>query len=159
MPDYLSAHVQNQMIEHSRSTVHDDFVELFSLPRVAPEVRSRNLRAIRSMDILNGWDLTKKEVQMTAFSELIERKPAVTGMSPPCTMWTKIQEVNIPKMDAVVAEARMTEAMHMLDVCIWAAKMLHAMGLGFYIEQPADARSWPRPEMQELMNTPGVTEA
>ena len=160
MPDYLAAHVREKMsARDSEPAVHDDFMELFSMPRVATEVRARNLRAIRSMDILNGWDLTKRDVQCNAFDEMIERKPAVTGMSPPCTMFSKIQEVNLPKMEATIAQERMAEAIHMLDVCIWAAKMLHDMGLGFYIEQPADARSWDRPEMQILMNTPGVTEA
>jgi len=130
----------------------DDFMEMFSPARIVPVARSQNLRAIRSMDLTNGWNLALQGVQIAAVKEVQTRCPKVIMMGPPCTMFSKLQDTNWSKMDADYAMERMKNAVELLDFAIWIAKLQMESGRGFVIEHPHNASSWKRPEMQELIN-------
>ena len=48
-----------------------------------------------SLDLTNGYDFDKQEDREKAWKKLVEDKPAVLVDSPPCTMFSLLQELNI----------------------------------------------------------------
>lgn len=89
---------RSMMLEVPQSDVFstpDSFMEVFSPPRVMFEVVALGMKASRAMDLKTGWDLSKESVQKTALLDIRQRSPQVIGMSPPCTMFSKIQDPSI----------------------------------------------------------------
>ena len=136
----------------------DDFMEVFTLPRIVPIARQAGLTSIRSMDKLNGWNLLSEEVVGNALLEIFRRRPHVVMLSPPCTMFSKMQDTNWKRIEPVKLEKQCTEAAWLLDVAIWIAKYQHENGRKFILEHPAGAKGWQREEMKDLMSLAGVTQ-
>ena len=66
-----------------------DFMEVFSMPRIAPKFGKH----CRSLDKLNGWDLTDKEKQEACWQLINMVHPRVTFLSPPCTAFSTIMNL------------------------------------------------------------------
>eukprot|EP00959_Pyramimonas_sp_CCMP1952_P361867 7578519-Pyramimonas_sp.AAC.1 len=90
MPQTLKEKIYATKVEEP--TVRDDVIEVFSVPRLAQPCATVGLRLVRSMDILNGWDLSKPNVQINCFNEFRARQPRIAVVSPPCTMFSVIME-------------------------------------------------------------------
>ena len=56
---------------------------------------ARRVRGDLALDLKTGWDCTGKEDRMWAYKEIERRKPRVVGLSPPCTLFSALQ--NLPK--------------------------------------------------------------
>jgi hypothetical protein len=134
----------------------DDFMEMFSQARIVPVVQGLGLQAIRSMDKLTGWDLTQKKVVENAMEDFWKRCPAVAMLSPPCTIFSKMQDTNWQRMEPEKLKAQAKEGVFLLNVAIWFAKYQHECGRKFILEHPATAKSWSRDEMKQLMALDGV---
>ena len=116
----------------SASCPPDDFLEVFSVPRVVMYCRKLGLRAQRSMDIANVWDLMKKEVKVHAFQELAARRPKIVGLTPPCTMFSNLMDLNWYKMDVVERAQALENGIVLLDVAMWIAQYQMDNQRGFY---------------------------
>ena len=86
MPQTLKEMIYMTKVEEP--TIRDDVIEVFSLPRLVQPCTNVGLRMVRSMDILNGWDLRKENVQINCFNEFRARQPRIAVVSPPCTMFS-----------------------------------------------------------------------
>jgi hypothetical protein len=83
----------------------DDFAEVFSPPRLTPLVmKSHGASAWLSVDILLGWDLTNRRVQELLLSILKDRQVRGVMLSPPCTSYSCIQNMN-PNAEPVLKKA------------------------------------------------------
>lgn len=76
---------------HLRPTEPVQFMEIFSNPRIAPEVRRLGQTCGPSIDLGTGWDLTKKAVQQRLLQLLYVLQPLVLMLCPPCTVFSCVQ--------------------------------------------------------------------
>ena len=90
-------------------------MEFFSPPRVAVELRRYGLRAQYSFDIQTGYDFTTFEDRARAMRLVGTHCPFFTMLSPPCTMYSPLQNLNLGKMDPQVKKKRFEEAHCLLD--------------------------------------------
>ena len=56
------------------------------------------------------WNFSKQKMREKAIRFLNETKPAVLILSPPCTMFSAMQNINIHKMKRSSTESRVQEA-------------------------------------------------
>lgn len=140
--------------------LNDAFVEFFSPPRVAPEVKALGLKADLSVDKRpegGGLDLSCSDDRAHSLHELKTRKPAVLGLSPPCTMYSALQRMwNLKKMKPRQRKKRWAEANCLLDFAMLCARHQHASGLKFFFEHPRRASSWDRSTVKRVSKLPGV---
>jgi hypothetical protein len=154
MPLWLRQHLLG--LPPSTCPQYDHFMEIYSPPRVMPWIHKQGLRGQRSMDKMNGWDLCIKATVQAAFEELHNRKPYVIMLSPPCTAYSVMMNVNWPKMAQEVAKAKAAEAIWMLDVAAWFMEEQISAGRKFIFEHPAGAKSWGRPNIKAIAKHPTV---
>ena len=82
-----------------RSRLQDNLAEYFSPPRLVPVAQARGLRASLSVDLATGWDLASKLQSELALDALTSRQIKFLMLSPPCTMFSALQELwNIKRM-------------------------------------------------------------
>ena len=98
-----------------------DFVELFSEPRCVPEARKQGLSAEASFDLSTGWDCRKMTHRKQAWAYLKKHRPKVVGMSPPCTMLSRLQNLNPRFMNSYEGQKKMREAIIDLRFCAQVA--------------------------------------
>ncbi len=127
------------------ASLRDDFLELFSPPRVAAYLRGLGYRAGLSADLTTGWNFTHADTRQALRFQLAARRPRVVLTSPPCTWYSALNVLwNIPKMDPEVA-ARRAEHAHMLfDFAMEVLSLTAASGGGIVHEHPEKANSWKR---------------
>ena len=68
----------------------DDFMELFSPPRLVPLFLAENKITSISADLLTGWNLADSKIQGFLFTLLKKRAPRVIMLSPPCTVFSNL---------------------------------------------------------------------
>ncbi len=139
-----------------------DVMEIFSVPRVTTTAKAAGLRAGVALDIEvlneNGekWDLTRKRMQDEAMNIIDETMPNLVVGSPPCSMFSQIQNINKGKTSTEAWESKMKYAMSMLDFAVKCYFKQLREGRWFLHERPRRARSWRTASMQRLLKRPGV---
>ena len=71
-----------------------DITEVYSPARVAQVARKFGLTPGSSMDLTEGWDFNLEEHKTLAWKRIREEQPYVVVGSPPCTMFSVLQELN-----------------------------------------------------------------
>jgi len=137
-------------------TPGDALLEVYSNPRVGPEVAALGLTAMRSMDKDNGWDLSVEHVQKVAVREVITRNAEVLGLPPPCTIFSKLMDTNWGRMATEKVHSKLQVGVDHWEFAIFLAKLQMESGKAFYLENPHLAKSWQRASSIELKSTPGV---
>ena len=74
-----------------------DVTEIYSPERVLKVCKDYALIVGRSMDLTTGYDFTKTEDKKRAWKHIIEDQPYCVIGSPPCTMFSMLQELNLHK--------------------------------------------------------------
>lgn len=97
------------------SIPRDDFLELFSPPRLAPLLKARGFRSEVSVDILTGYDLTQDLVKREVNLMIEQRRPRVIFMSAPCTVFSRLMNINIAKMEPAKWKAQLATGRSFLD--------------------------------------------
>ncbi len=145
-----------------------DVAEIYSQPRIAQEAALREYDGVKlipgwSLDLTTedpktgeAWDLSKKEVQKRVKKLIKDTEPFVVIGSPPCTMFSTLQELSRSRRNAKKYEKAMDEAREHIRFCIEVYKMQLKANRYFMHEHPEHATSWGMPEMIELMMQPGV---
>eukprot|EP00435_Cladocopium_sp_Y103_P075707 s119_g63.t1 len=134
----------------------DHFMEFFSPPRVAVSLRRMGFRAHFSFDLLTGYDFLTFHDRARALRVYEARKPSFLMLSPPCTMYSKMQILNLNKMNPEVRRQRFQDAHCLLDFAMLLAMKQHRRNRKFCHEHPSGASSWQRPCVLELSSAPGV---
>ena len=74
-----------------------DVTEIYSPKRVLKVCKDNALIEGKSMDLTTGYDFTKTEDKRRAWKHIIEDQPYFIIGSPPCTMFSMLQELNLHK--------------------------------------------------------------
>ena len=143
-------------------------VELFSPPRVTRELGSWGMtRACPSLTAGSTFDLhADKDGNVYDFlnasdhqrcrDRIRAEKPFMVLGSPPCTWWSALMSLNIPKMDKGEAARREAEAGPPLHFACEIYQYQLDNGGHFLHEHPAGARSWSEDRVQRLLADPRV---
>ena len=135
--------------ESEEGFAHDDYMEFYSRPRICPAVQALHGQADVSLDILGRGALSRDFLDQNdrsyALDLLHSRRPKMIGLTPPCTMFSKITQMwNLKKLTGAVRELKLKQAETMFDFAILLARTQHASQRLFFLEQPQQASSWPR---------------
>jgi hypothetical protein len=130
VPPTLAAHVQ------------DDLIEIYSPERMVVEAKKLGLRAELSIDLLTGWNILDSEVRHRVVMEVSSRRPKVLMMSPPCTWFSGLMNLNWSKIKPVVREQAVRDATLHLEFCMLLADIQESNHRGWAFEHPDSAKSW-----------------
>ena len=145
-----------------------DVSEVYSQPRIAQEAAVRTyggttLKPGWSLDLtlndpLTGqpWDFTKKEVRARVKELVRDSKPFMLIGSPPCTMFSTLQNMSKANRDEEEFNLKMEIAKKHIQFCLELYGMQLKGGRHFLHEHPKNATSWKMMEVQEFAKTPGV---
>ena len=145
-----------------------DVSEVYSQPRIAQEAAVRTyggttLKPGWSLDLtlndpLTGqpWDFNKKEVRARVRELIRDSKPFMLIGSPPCTMFSTLQNMNKANRNEEEFNLRMEVAKKHIRFCLELYGMQLKGGRHFLHEHPKNATSWTMMEVQEFAKTPGV---
>jgi hypothetical protein len=98
---------------------YDHVGEVFSVPRVVTVAAKEGLRATVSIDLLNGFDLLTSGGRETAWWRLQKSKPLLLVISPPCRMFSLMQNMNPEFMSSPQGIALMKEAIALANFCVF----------------------------------------
>ena len=136
----------------------EDLMEVFSPPRLVPIGCVNGLIASLSVDAMCGWNLTDTGVQGYVKQHLHARRPRVLMVSPPCTPFSCVQNLNKGRMEADLWQRKLAEGEELLDFSmeLCALQMTARPKRAFVFEHPQSASSWQRPSVQNILAQPGV---
>ena len=72
-----------------------DITQVYSPKRVNEVAEKFRLKPGSSLDLQNGWDFNRKADQRRACKKVMEEEPELIIGSPPCTMFSTLQELNV----------------------------------------------------------------
>ena len=130
-----------------------DFMEIFSMPRIAPCVRELGLTCGPSLDILNGYDLQTTSMKQQVLNFIRTCEPKCVFLSPPCTVFSQVQH-------SLKGRRKCQHAWEMkyqrgLDLWEFALKVVDEQlkrGRLAVVEHPAQATSWTLDSVTALMS-------
>jgi hypothetical protein len=142
-------------------------VELYSPPRVTKElgrVRSLHLSAGSTFDLIADasgkvWNFLLADDRARCRRQLAKEKPYLVIGCPPCTQYSRLQNLNRNRVDPRERHRRQVEAKVLLDFAIEVYRAQLARGAHFLHEHPLAATSWEEPAVKELRAHPQVQEA
>ena len=148
-----------------------DVLEVYAQPRIAQEAALRTyggttLKPGWSLDLtlddpLTGkpWDFCKREVRARIRALVHESKPFMLIGSPPCTMFSGLQNLSKSRRNEEEFNLKMEIAKKHIKFCVELYKMQLDGGRHFLHEHPNNSTSWAMDEVQRLAETPGVLTA
>ena len=164
--------IRVELIMHGATRMFEtkgvDIAEIFSQPRVAQEAALRNYDGVRltpgwSLDLTRNdpstekpWDFTKREARERARQLVRTTEPLLVIGSPPCTMFSPLQNLNKNKWDAEEHKKAMHTAQEHVKFCLEIYRMQAQAGRYFLHEHPNAASSWEMPEVMKLAMQPCV---
>ena len=138
-----------------------DVTEVFSQPRIAAMASRMGLTPGRSLDLKTGWDFSKRSDRKKAIELVVSEKPWLVVGSPPCTVFSMLQNLNKHKYGGDSEwmekfEARKAEAVEHMKFCIYLYRLQRAEGRYFLHEHPEGATSWDLEMIARLEKLDGV---
>ena len=145
-----------------------DVSEVYSNPRIVQEAAIRSYGGLQlkpgwSLDLtLNDpmtgepWDLSKAAVRQRVRKLVVETKPFMLIGSPPCTLFSTLQNLSRGKRDNEKFEKEMNIAKKHIWFCIELYQLQMEGGRYFLHEHPEGATSWKLPEIIKLAAKEGV---
>ncbi len=130
--------------------------EVFSPPRITKEARRQNVSAGGAYDLVTGYDLKLGKDLRKMWRELREEDPELVTGSPPCTPFSLLQSLNLPKMDEAKAVNMVGEGLQHVSTTVDVCKWQHRRGKLFLFEHPPCSKAFKEEEVIELMQMPGV---
>ena len=151
-----------------RGACHRKVVELFSPPRVTKELGTAmvgracpNLTAGSTFDLCSDesggpYDFRKAGDRQRCRERIRAEQPWLVIGSPPCTWWSSLMAINIPRMEPAEASRREAEAKVLLHFACEIYRHQLAADRHFLHEHPASARSWADGQVRDLLEDPRV---
>ena len=139
-----------------------DITEVYSPERVGKVWRKYGLMTGQAMDLLTGYDFTKEADRRRAWKEVKENKPFLLIGSPPCTLFSILQEMNWSKYGTTPGwktkfEERLKEAEEHIRFCCRLYRHQLQEGRHFLHEHPWSARSWKMECIEDLIKDSRVS--
>lgn len=138
-----------------------DITEIYSPERVNKVAQKFGLSRGLSLDLKTGWDFTLEQHRKKAWRHVLDDKPELVIGSPPCTMFSRLQELNRARMAGNQEwmekhRKKWIEATVHVKFCVELYKHQLRHGRHFLHEHPHAADSWKLPEIEELLRNPGI---
>ena len=133
-----------------------DVAEIFSPPRVCAQARILGLRAGFSHDLSTGVDMLQFEGRARVWADIDQAQPRLLVSSPPCTWFSKLQNLNLHHYTDEHRAARDTDAKMLLDFGIACCRKQLVAGRLFAHEHPWTATSWRHESVRALAQEMGV---
>jgi len=135
----------------------DDIAEFYSPPRVVPVANQYGLKGALSLDITTGCDFLVEERRDTSIKYLLEPGVRVLLLSPPCQVFSVLQELwNLKRAEPVAWAKKWKIGMALLEHACMAAQTQIDTNNFFVLEHPVNATSWRQPIVKDLMNQKSV---
>ena len=137
-----------------------DFMEVFSPDRLGHLFQDRGFKSCVSMDLLEGWDLSKPQVRKFVVDMVKRLEPQALMLSPPCTTFSSLFQTNKTKLSSDKIKAARDEGLVFLKFSMELARIQHEHKRLFCFEHPATATSWDEPcvtKVRDLRNVHHVT--
>ena len=131
--------------------------EVFSPPRVNAVGKQLGFQDGGNFDLQTGWDLRQPRQRAEMWKHLKRAQPTLVILCPPCTMFSKLQELNYPKMDGHKVLVLLAEAVDHVELAALVAEWQVRQGRYFVYEHPDGAYSWLEPCVQRMMSLTGAT--
>ena len=153
---YLNARIQLAASrQEAQQLMSVDLSEMYSPERVSAVCSSYGLRPGRDMHIKNGFDFDLASDRKRAWEHVVNDEPKLVIGSPPCTYFSRLQELNKYMYKDSKAwmdkfEANLERAKRHVRFCIKIYKYQKDHGRYFLHEHPWLATSWTLPEMTKL---------
>ena len=129
--------------------------ELYNPERFQKHVHKHGLRAGEAFDLKLGHDLLNAKTRDQIRQYFRTCKPDLTMISPPCTLYTLLQNLNCYR-DTEEHLKQLREAKILLRFGIEIAFTILDYGGHFVFEHPLTSRAWLDQEMQKLINNEQV---
>ena len=138
-----------------------DITEVYSPERVNKIAAKYKLKPGCSLDLTNGWDFTRKEHRRQAWKKITKEEPALLIGSPPCTMFSILQQLNLAMRahDMEWVEKfrhKWKGVVQHIEFCIRFYRHQLSQGRHFLHEHPWSASSWRLEAMTSFMRDPRV---
>ena len=138
-----------------------DVTEVYSPERINKLARKFGLVPGASLDLTNGYDFRKPEDRRRAWNEIKKTEPFVVIGSPPCTLFSNLQELNkhIHRDDQAWLrrfEEEKAQATEHLRFCSLLYQHQLRRGRHFLHEHPWGASSWKVDCIEDLLADPRV---
>ena len=136
-----------------------DVMEVYSLTEAAARLKLKPGFAVDLCETKSdgtNWDLNNPEDVRLVHQLVDEEEPKLLTGSPPCHMFSVLQNISWHKISPGIRNKRMNEALHYLHTSCELYKKQYEAGRWFLHEAPWGAASWKDPEIQELASRPGV---
>eukprot|EP00435_Cladocopium_sp_Y103_P033679 s671_g8.t1 len=133
--------------------------EIYNPRRFQGHVDKFGLCQGQAFDLELGHDLLDKKVRDEVRRYIQEIKPGLVVISPPCTLFSLLQNLSAAKRtpeNAKIFLRRMTEAKVLLQFGIEIALEVLSYGGTFVFEHPLTSRAWSERMMQKLIQHPEV---
>ena len=150
----------------SAQTLNPTFVEMYGCGNIVHAanhvLRNLNIDGLCAFDLRTAkpsgraWDFSRRSDRKMALQYVKEKKPTWIIGSPPCTAFSRLQELNFPKMDPVKVEMILKEAKKHLHFVISLYQLQLADNRHFLHEHPVGATSWRDKYMMRLLSHPKV---
>eukprot|EP00435_Cladocopium_sp_Y103_P013904 s3466_g3.t1 len=124
-------------------------MEVFSPPRFAPVVEAQGFKA-KSYDLKTGYDLSKASDRKKVELDLIQNRPDLLLLSPPCTHeggWFNLNCTKMERWEYLQLKAR---SRSFIRWCCKLFKLQVSLGGRAFMEHPTGAHTWGYPEVQSL---------
>ena len=111
------------------------------------------------MDLLNGWDFSLASDRKRAIEDIRKNRPFLVVGSPPCTMFSVLQGLNLYRNGAEWREefeVKKQKAIKHVEFCSAIYRLQSAAGRYWVHEHPANATSWNLKTIVKLHALPGV---
>jgi len=150
----LTRELRRKQVKSDKSGA--DVAEVYSPPRMSKMASQLGYSEGFALDLTTNdeegrpWNLADKECQERALKLQDETKPWMLTASPPCTMFSTLQNISLAKRDADEVKGKLEDAMMLLSfaalMCIRQAKQ----GRKFMLEHPVGASSWSTAVLNKL---------
>ena len=147
--------------EFLRQIMSTDVSEVFSPERVTTVCKQYGLVPGEAMDIKNGYDFDLVSDQKKAWDSIIKDKPKLVIGSPPCTFFSRLQELNkymyrndelwMAKFSEGIEQAK-----RYVRFCVKLYNHQREHGRYFLHEHPWLATSWGLVEIENLLKKSDV---
>ena len=134
--------------------------ELFNPNRFGPDAQKIKLVPGTAFDLQLGINLLDKNVRNEVETYFDRVRPGLVIISPPCTMYSLLQNLNKRNQQEPEGLRRYLkatqEARTLLRFGVMVAKKVLDYGGIFVFEHPVTSKAWALPELQELLQHPKV---
>ena len=138
-----------------------DVAEVDSPPRVVQMAVRIGLIGGRSMDLKTEWDFSFRANRRRAIEAILHDDPWIIGGSPPCTMFSLLQQLNVHKFGHLsewkkAFDEKKRVAEEHMRFCVQLYRLQVSRGRYFVHEHPGGATSWDLQFMSDLEKVNGV---